>query len=199
MHYERILIELDEGGWVRFTRPHGYPGGYSRASLEIPQGFTFNDVLAAVAATGWVVEQGGELRIEDPVGCDHLAKTVEQMFSYFERADEPRVELRRIRDQVALCLTGVDCTAISLWAYAWLDLAVRNDVADAVRSMKSLWENDLTTIDVGKRRARRIAELCERFAILDSTSETVPAGGASVMAASARTRDGSATRGRSAG
>ena len=43
MHYERILIELDEGGWVRFTRPHGYPGGYSRASLEIPQGFTFND------------------------------------------------------------------------------------------------------------------------------------------------------------
>src|SRR5258708_33245198 len=100
MYHERITIEADDGGWVRFTRARGFAGRGSQDSLEIPPGFEFEDVLAAVDATGWVVERSGVWWIQDHIGCDQLARTVEQMLSYFDRPDEANGELRGIQFEI---------------------------------------------------------------------------------------------------
>ncbi|HEV3004970.1 MAG TPA: hypothetical protein VGX78_10940 [Pirellulales bacterium] len=164
MNDEPIVIEED-GGWVRFTRLHGDGSRPSQDSLELPCGFTLEHVLAAVDATPWVVERHGERRIQGNIGCDRLAQTVAQMFSYFDRPDQPSDELLNIRDHVASRFpdTGEDDTEIPLWAYAWLDLAVREDLADAARSAGTLWNQDRLTIDVAGLRDQRIRELLCRW------------------------------------
>ncbi len=194
MYYERIMIDADVDGWVRFTRTHGFGAGNSHDSLEIPPGFVFDDILAAIDATGWVVERGGERWIQDHIGCDQLVRTVERMLSYFTRSDEATDELRDIKDQVdARLKDAVDEVEIPLWACAWLDVVLREDLADAARSASAPWEHDRLTIDVGKLRDTRIRELRDRYA----QPRAVPA--AQRIAGSARTRDAVIARGASAG
>jgi hypothetical protein len=202
MYYERIVIEADDGGWVRFKRPRGYGDRHSQDSLEIRPGFTFEHVLAAVDATGWVVERNGERRIQEHIGCDQLARIVGEMLSYFDRPDEPNDVLRAIKDQVAARL-GDDDADIPLWAYAWLDLVLREEVADAARSASTLWQQDHLTIEVGQLRDERVRALCRRYAeAQEKPAAQTTAGSAmtgSAMTGSARTRDAAIVPGRSAG
>jgi hypothetical protein len=190
MYHERIMIDADVDGWVRFTRPHGFGGGNSHDALEIPPGFVFDDILAAVDATGWVVERGGERWIQDHIGCDQMVRTVERMLSYFDRSDEATDELRGIKDQVdERFKDAVDDMEIPLWACAWLDVVLRDDLADAARSASAPWEHDRLTIDVGRLRDARIRELRHRYA----QPRAVPA--AQRLAGSVRTRDAVNARG----
>ncbi|HUY36027.1 MAG TPA: hypothetical protein VMV69_25030 [Pirellulales bacterium] len=194
MHYEPILIEPDDCGWIRFTRPRGYGGAHSRDSLEIRPGFTLEHVLAAVDATGWVVERNGERRIQDHIGCDRLARIVAEMLSYFDGPDEPNDVLRGVKEQIDSCFDAAhDGSGIPLWACAWLDLVLRDDVADAARSANTAWNADLLTIDVGKLRDERIRELRRRYPESPATPEVQR------MADSARIRGGADARSRSAG
>jgi len=183
MYHERIMIDADDGGWVRFTRSHGFGGRNSHDSLEIPPGFTLDDILAATDATGWVVERRGERWIQEHTGCDQLARTVEQMLSYFDHPDVPNGELRGVKDQIDACFgDAVDDVEIPLWAYAWLDLVLREDLADAARSASAPWKHDRLMIDVGKLRDARIRELRHRY-----SPRAIFA--AQRIAGSARTRD----------
>ncbi|HVC93924.1 MAG TPA: hypothetical protein VND64_09545 [Pirellulales bacterium] len=189
MYHERIMIDADDGGWVRFTRSHGFGGRDSRDSLEIPPGFTLDDILAAIDATGWIVERHGERCIQDQIGCDQLVRTVEQMLSYFDRPDGPNGALLVIKDQIDACFgDAVDDLEIPLWAYAWLDLVLREDLADAARSASMPWKNERLMIDVSKLRDARIRELRHRY----SQPRAVPE--AQRIAGSARTRDAAIIR-----
>jgi hypothetical protein len=178
------MIDADDGGCVRFTRSHGLGGQNSHDSLEIPPGFAFDDILAAIDATGWVVEQAGERWIQDHIVCDQLVQTVERMLSYFSRSDAASDELRGIKDEIdAYFADAVDDMQIPLWAYAWLDIVLREDLADAARTAGAPWKDDRLMIDVGQLRDARTRELRLRY----SQSRAVPA--AQRTAGSARTRD----------
>ncbi|HEV3024135.1 MAG TPA: hypothetical protein VGX76_16780 [Pirellulales bacterium] len=163
--YDELLVIDEDGGWVKFTRLHGDGSRRSQDSLELRPGFTVEHVLAAVDATPWVVERHGERRIQGNIGCDRLARAVAQMLSYFDRPDEPSDELLNIRGHVASRFpdTGEDDAEIPLWAYAWLDLVLREDLADVARSAGTLWNLDLLTIDVARLRDERIRELLRRW------------------------------------
>jgi hypothetical protein len=191
MYHELITIGDEGDGWVRFTRAHG-TGHHSHDSMQVPPGFTLVHVLAAVEATGWVAERNGHQRIHDRIGCDQLVRMVEGMLSYFDRPGEPGEALLEIKRQVDGRL-GERSDGEGEWpllAYAWLDLILREDVADIARSAESLWSHDSLTVDVRFLRDERLRELCRRYARTQVTAQT---------AASARLRDSTPISGKSAG
>jgi hypothetical protein len=57
-----------------------------------------------------------------------------------------------------------DGGAMSLWSYAWLDLIVREDIADAARSHEDLWTREAVILDARSTIRRRIDELRQRAA-----------------------------------
>jgi hypothetical protein len=181
MRYESIVIDEDRG-WARFTRPHAEPSHAVNESLELRPGFTLEHVLAAVDATGWVVERDGELRIEGRIGCDRLARAAAEILSYFDGPDMPNPELLALRDQIALRFGDEGVANIPLQAYAWLDLVLREIVAEAARSASALWKQDLLVIDLDKLREERIREFRRRYAPADTSSRSQQ------MAQSARRR-----------
>jgi hypothetical protein len=194
MYFERLVIESADDGWVRFHCPSAFAADRSGTLFQLPAGFTFDDILNAVQATGWVVVRNGELRIQDHVGCRRLVQLLEQMCSYFERSGNPSRKLLSIQQQVLSHFEDAEEIGprIPFWAFAWLDLMLREDVAEEASSADCLWTTSGFSLDVKRLRARQIQALYERYSASESNASPR-------ITQSARVRSGASIRSQTAG
>ena len=89
---------------------------------------------------------------------------LEELLTYFNRPGEPCEELVHLR-QVVLAEHDVPqevAARITWYAYAWLDMRLRNDLADAARTAAGVWEIDQLSIETARYRHRRVQELIAR-------------------------------------
>jgi hypothetical protein len=159
--HDPIAMELDEDGkWIVFRRTHREQGGdFARGLLELPPRYTLADVSAAARATGLVVARNDDFLLDATTGCNALANYIDRLFGYFEKPGKPAADLKRVIEQVRRRFEVED--DLPLWSYAWLDLIVRDDLADAARSEADPWAADELTLDVAKVRNRRLKEVLE--------------------------------------
>jgi hypothetical protein len=144
-------------------------------ALELRRGFSILDVRAAVLATGWVEEKSDELHLVTWISCLALGDFVQEMFSYFNRADEPREELLRVVEAVeALAPASAPLELIPIWAYAWLDLIVREDLADDARSIADVWPQQTIKLTSEQHCRERAAELIARYTPSDLRRTLAP-------------------------
>lgn len=158
--HDPIAIELDEDGkWVVFRRiKREQRGDYARGLLELPPRFTLADVSQAALASGLVVAKKKQFLIETTTGCNALASYIDRMLAYLEDPLTPGRELERVIEQVRERFEAPE--ELSLWSYAWLDLIIRDDLADAARDADP-WGADQLTLDLAKIRDRRLEEVLE--------------------------------------
>ncbi|MHC4404912.1 MAG: hypothetical protein ACYTG0_35140 [Planctomycetota bacterium] len=194
MPTDRLTIEFDgDDGWVAF-RTAREPGGESSARLfKLPDGFTPHHVLAAAVATGWVFERSGQYWIDSRITCKLLVDYLDEMFEYFKAPGEAGSRLDRVKQQIDDCLADDDDRpALSMWTYAWLDLALRDDVADEARNTDGLWRKPSLTLDLDRHRESRLQEVLRRHAAPPEAREVR-------MAPSSRARRGASPRDAEAG
>jgi hypothetical protein len=81
---------------------------------------------------------------------------------------------------------------IPFWAFAWLDLMLREDVAEEASSADCLWTTSGFSLDVKRLRARQIWALYERYSASESNASPR-------ITQSARVRSGASIRSQTAG
>jgi hypothetical protein len=159
--HDPIAIELDDDGkWIVFRRTLCEQNGdYARGLLGLPLRFTLADVCEAALATGLVVERNHQLFLDAATGCKTLAVYIDRMLGYFDRSDSPGKELERVIQHVRSRFDAEE--TLSLWCFAWLDLIVREDIADAARNEADPWRTDRLDLDIAKARDRRVGQVME--------------------------------------
>ncbi len=182
MHHT-LSIELDEHGWAWLrcrtsdqVEEHGF---------ALRAGFDVYHVWEAVLATGWVARQADGYELAGTITCGQLRDVTAEMFAHFTRPEEPGPQLRHIaRRLAALDLDPPLPADLSWWALAWLDVMLREDLADAARSAEAIWSDNILTLDIAERRTQRWMEVMARYA----AAEPPATGGR--MSASYRARRG---------
>jgi hypothetical protein len=159
--HDPIAIELDEDErWVVFRRTRREQRGeFARDLMQLPPGFTLPDVLEAALATGLVVRKNSSLLLEATTGCNAMAGYIDAMLGYFATPRKPSRRLARIANQVREVFDVDD--SLPLWSFAWLDLIVREDIADAAREKVDPWGADRLELEIAALRDRRVAEMME--------------------------------------
>jgi hypothetical protein len=180
---DRLLIEFGEDDdWVRLRR-EVRRGPDDEALFELPPAFSREDVRIALLATGQVSERDAELVLAADGNCRSLSRLMGEMFSYFDSSEQPSAQLREVQAAVSeYGLTPATCPAMPLWALAWLDLVVREDLADDARSREGIWSDPDFVVHVEPHCRRRVDELLRRY---NQPVVEVPIGR---MASSSRTR-----------
>jgi hypothetical protein len=193
MAYDPLVIEYDEEGrWVTFRKRLEPAERMGAASFQPRKGFSLADVLEAVRATTWVAQRDGALVVEPSVTCAALAEVVAEMMLYFAEPAVPSERLLRIQKQVDAVLAERDVTPkLGLWSYAWLDVIVHADVADAALAAEDVWTRETLTLDLRRSRERRLDELLQR----EKSGKPSEA----AMAPSGRSRRAGSERGQQAG
>jgi hypothetical protein len=185
MRSDKLWVSYDDDdGWVTLHKKTAF-GDMRTSSFQLHEGFTVDHVREALLATGWVDQQGDGYVADSRVSCQDLCNTVEEMFPYFSGPGVPGEELVRIRDAVAEYYLAHDAAAVEipLWAYAWLDLMVRDEIADEARRAEDIWSDSQLTVDVAKHCDRYVDEVVARY------SQPAPSSrGTGKMAPSSRQR-----------
>ncbi len=166
-----LLIEL-EHHWVTLRK-----AGASNAILgfKLDQQMNMDDVVAAACATGWVACCDGRCWVDDSVDCDVLSDYVRDMLSYFVRSDEPRKELLRLKDPITRYWNkSRHRQALSLWACAYLDLAVREDLAEQTSEVDDLWSRPLVELEVERLCRRQVEQLGARYLRIAEAAGDMP-------------------------
>lgn len=178
MHRGKLFIERDNtDGWIKLREEGG-----AEAWVEPRRGFALNDLRAALLATPLVAECGGELFLQGAADCRTVAELVDAMQEYFLAPGKPGERLCQVQSAVESMLDTAPLR-VTPWAFAWLDLAVREDLADEARGNEEIWSSGEIVLRAAEIRRRRVDELAHRFAL---------AHGEPRMAASQRTRGASA-------
>ncbi len=196
MYYERLSIEPTDDGWIRFSCPDRLWAGESANSLLQPKrGFDLDSILTAVFATGWTELRDGQWRILSSQNCRDLVCLLDEMLEYFDGPQQPHPEVLQIQEQVdALLADDPHAGAafnLTLWHYARLDLLLRENLADAARSLDGIWVREDHLLDVRGVRTSTIRKFCQDAQLADVFTRR--------MAPSARTQAIVAERGKSAG
>jgi hypothetical protein len=159
MLFDRLTIEFDgDDGWVSFRREGVEPEGF-----HLPRGFGLDDVRRAALATGWVHQRGDELHV-DVARLRDLAAFVPAILEYFASSGVPLKRLLAVREAATDWIGDGACAAdIPLEAFAWLDLAIREDAADNARCAVDLWENDSLQVSLDAIRRRHVDDLLRRY------------------------------------
>jgi hypothetical protein len=135
-----------------------------REGIWLREGFSVRDVYAAIEATGWAQRHGDAWQMLVDIRCELLRNVVEEMFTYFQASDLPTPELLTVQSGLAAyCMDGA-MDAVPLLACAWLDVMVRDDIADKARSVKNVWSEGSISIDCEALCERRAMEVLARFA-----------------------------------
>lgn len=185
MPWDELSIEPEEHvGWIALRRARG-EGDHARGALLARRKLPRETLVAALTATPWCAMRGGRLVIASDVACQRLAAVVEDMLACFQRDGSPDVRL----EQVKACLAAdfaehLELARVSWWHCAWLDVAVREDAADAARSAGNLWTSDVVTIPLHTIRRRCVEELAHRM----GRSQTAATSENRRLSASARAR-----------
>jgi hypothetical protein len=160
--HDPIAIELDEDErWVVFRRTRREQRGeFARDLMQLPPGFTLPDVLEAALATGLVVAKNSSLFLDAKTGCNDLAKYIDAMLSYFQAPEKPAPRLARVVKQIR---RQFDADELPLWSFAWLDLVVREDIAEAARENVDPWGADRLELEFAAVRDGRVAEAIDAY------------------------------------
>lgn len=182
MLHDRLFIEFDEDTrWVSL-RTESRSGLVESDGFELPAGFSLRDVQDSLLATGFVAEVDGDLMLPAQTGCQALRHMIGEIFSYFSASNQPTSRLLRTKQSVDdYLLNRGTAVTLPLWAYAWLDMTVREDLADEARSVQDLWITPDVTLEIQKHREQRVAEVLDRYST--GVEATMPR-----MAPSLRTR-----------
>lgn len=161
--HDELVLSLEEPGWASIRRASAAGGWFDQSLLPLPEGFTLEDVRDALTATGWVSTDGEVLYLLQSKSCCDLSEITLELFSYFESSGEPRRRLREVAEAVTEYSVVQDAQLqLSWWAYAWLDLIVRDDLAEEARGVTSVWRDTLQ-LDAGRLAERRVREMVERY------------------------------------
>lgn len=173
MRDQLLQLDYDRGDpdWfvLRVIEPQS---GREVSHVLLPsEGFQLNQLREALQATDWVAAAGDQLLLHSDRQLAALGQVVGAMFDYYVSPGQPSQRLLRVRDQVnagqAVRDSGLQ---FPLFAYAWLDLMVRDDLADEARSAGDVWNCDHVQIDVRRVRDRRVEQLVQRY----SAAQTSP-------------------------
>lgn len=162
MFYVPLAIDFDDqDGWVTIRRADDARGH----EFLMPRGFRLADIVRAAMATGWVRDREGGFALDvTKARCQELATIVEEILDYFEGPGQPSARLLKIKSDVDELLdSDVDASAISLEAYAWLDVLLRRDIADEARTVEDLWNREIVEIGIDVIRQRTMQNLAVRM------------------------------------
>jgi hypothetical protein len=160
----KLSLEYDEDDravWLTVESPYGIQ---QRQAIWLRDEFALEHVQAAILATGRASQNDGEYRLSSDIRCEQLCAIVESILDLFDAPDVPSRQLQDL--QTALAEQDIIPSAntdISLYALAWLDVMVREDLADAARGATDIWRKSEISIDVETHCQRRVTELLSRF------------------------------------
>jgi hypothetical protein len=138
--------------------------GQAQANLLLPsRGFGLHHLGDPFLATGWVRRDDDRLLLQDNVSVESIREVVSEMFEYFTASDVPSPELLNIQSAVdSFDIVPAWNVRISLFAYAWLNIMVRDDLAEQARQSANLWSRNQISIDTQRICQRRLQELVHR-------------------------------------
>ena len=157
-----VTVELDDRLRVVVLKV----GDYSPAAgaFLLPKGFGIAEVREALLASGQVRAEGDSIRLVEFIGAELLAELISSMLSRFDSPGIPGDELLEVRSILQDFQSGFDSTVeIPLMAIAWLDVTVREDLADEVRGANEVWSKPKFTVETTYHRQRRMTELLKRY------------------------------------
>lgn len=166
-----LHIELEQH-WVTFRKAGA---GNAILGFRLDNQMNMDDVVAAACATGWVVCHDGRYWVGDSVDCEALSEYVNEMLFYFVRSGEPRKELLRLVDPITRYWNeSRQRQALSLWACAYLDLAVREDLAEQTSQVENLWCEPFVELEVERHCRRRVEQLAARYVSISESARDLP-------------------------
>ncbi len=143
-------------------------GTFGKRSLRSRKGFNAVFAREAVLTTGMVDAEESGLVLRSESSLTTLVDVVTKMLDYFNAADEPSADLRRVKEVIdRQYLSDSPSPALSWLAYAWLDVMVRENLACDARDAADVWTNRLLTLDAEQHCDRLVQEILrrqERFA-----------------------------------
>jgi len=151
---DHLQIEI-QGDCAIFLRSEG-SGDFRRGVMPWREGFTLEDLHNAIQATGLVVRQNDRFLIDRRTSCSDLANYAEQLFAYFEAPGAPGDRLSEVIARIDAATGVAEDQRPSSWAYAWLDLTIRETAADQIRGQKDIWASGQVTVDLEAIRDARL-------------------------------------------
>ncbi len=163
MASNKLSLEYDKDDRAVWLTVDSTYGIQQRQAIWLRDEFTLAHIQAAILATGWASQNDGEYRLSSDIRCEQLCAVVEGMLDLFDAPDIPSRQLQDVQTALQQDVIPPADTNISLYALAWLDVMVREDLADAARSETAIWHKSAISIDVEAHCHRRITELMSRF------------------------------------
>ena len=197
MNGYKLTLELDDDDSMVWLIAIATNGKQQKDVVRLRDGFGIGDVRAAALATGWVRQDGDELHFTNACNSGvfggSLSNLIADMFSYFNAANDPTDELHEVQSAVAE-YEGVKESRLDIppYAYAWLDIMLREVIADQARGSKDIWAKSEGAIELDRAREHWVAALLARYA-------QPSAGTVSRMAGSRPTRNRDTSRGTQTG
>ena len=174
-HDGAILLTAQSNGATR-----------NRGLVTNAKGFSQSEIIDAVCASGFVHLRNGLLQISNHIDCEQLAELVDQIFDdYFDAPRQPADRLRRVCEAVDPQLPLGLHVQIPLFAYAWLDLTIRIDMAELARAVDP-WAPNPVQIDATRCRDRRVRELVDRYLATKNAASNRPSDATTKLAPSQR-------------
>jgi hypothetical protein len=162
---KRLRIDFSEdAGYAWFTTTEVYTASEEKHVVRVPEGFRMEDLHQAVLATGWVREANEDsLLVDRDVDCLRLGCLVEEMLFVVEvpaREDNEsdglcRSRLKRVRER----MRRFSEESLTCWELAWLEIMVREDLADLVRTSEMIWGTEPIRLDVCPVIEHRLEQL----------------------------------------
>lgn len=159
---DKLMITYDGQFQLATLRLESSPP--QQSSLLLREGFSLANLHEALIATGWARVEERHYRLDCHVRVDFLADVLSNMLNLFDAPESPSRELLAVRTAVAEHQheLGSDI-AIPDLALAWLDVIVREDIADEARCSEQIWSQANLSIECLSHRQRRIKELLVRY------------------------------------
>jgi hypothetical protein len=160
---DKLTITYDEQFQLATLRLESTPP--QQCSLLLREGFSLANLHEALIATGWARFEEQHYRLDCHVRIDFLADVLSNMLNLFDAPEQASRELLAVRAAVTAQQgdLGSDI-AIPDLALAWLDVIVREDIADEARSSEQIWSQSNLSVECLSHRERRIKELLVRYA-----------------------------------
>jgi len=175
MHGETLTLQFDEADRVVWLLHCAGGLARHRQSIWLRDTFDVQDVRDAILATPWVTEDDGQkaLVLLHGARSETIRDVVQQMLAYFDAPGAPSPALIAVKSAVQRLHGETEQQRnLSWYAYAWLDVMVRDDIADQVRSAEEIWTLGETIVDVVPHFRLRLEQLLSRSPKM--TSETTP-------------------------
>jgi hypothetical protein len=159
---DKLMITYDGQFQLATLRLESSPP--QQCSLLVREGFSLGNLHDALLATGWARIEEQQYRLDCHVRVDFLADVLSNMLNLFDAPEQPSRELLAVRAAVAEHQRDLGSDiAIPDLALAWLDVIVREDIADEARSSEQIWSQANLSVECLSHRERRIKELLVRY------------------------------------